>query len=629
MIKNFQELVLQIKEQIPIQELISEYIQLKRSGKGYVGLCPFHDDHHPSLQIHSSKGIFKCFSCGTGGDIFTFYSLINKKKWSEAVSELALKYGFKIEYGSETKTEVQIKSLLNELNKVTLDFFKRSLFKPNNTDAVNYLTNTRKLSLETIKKFEIGFAENSWDSLYNFLSREKNYPNELLIASGLFILKENQNNYYDRFRNRIIFPIVNENTYLVGFGGRSLPSQVSAHHQDAKYINSPETLIFNKGQVLYGLNFAKDEIKKLDYAILTEGYLDVITSHQNGLINTVGTLGTALSTSQIRLLTKYTDSKKICLCLDTDQAGKKALESIFHTTQEISLYHFVDMRVISNLGSKDLDEALNKEDLNKLREKIENGQQLIFFILDKNIRQYHESSSEAAKKSSLNETLQIATLIKDKITQNEIINYLSHKLSLSEELIKLQLKERIKTEKKVKSPRQNTTEKEDLFKMYLNERFKHAELELLSLYISSFPYKSEIQEEFQNIEFIDEKHKLIKEYLDNLTSTNISPQSVINQLMLDFNEYSHLMSLISELAWRIEVDEANYLRNKKIICKEAKEWINWWITNKQKMKVLTDTLKECKNNEEEKKILTQMLELVRLEQNRKRQEELEHNQSLA
>lgn len=618
MIKNFKELVSEIKTQIPIQDLISEYIHLKKAGKGFVGLCPFHEDHHPSLQIHPQKGIFKCFACGTGGDLITFYSLINKKKWSEAVPELALKYGFKVEYGEETKTEVQIKNLLYELNKVALDFFKKNLFEQASTNAINYLTNTRRLSKDTINKFEIGYAENSWDSLYNFLSKEKNYPNELIIASGLFILKENQSSYYDRFRNRIIFPIINENNNIVGFGGRSLLTVP----QEAKYINSPETLIFNKSTVLYGLNLAKEEIKKLNYAILTEGYLDVITAHQYGLTNTVATLGTALSTSQIRLLTKYIDSKKICLCLDTDAAGKKALESIFRVSQELK-HTYVDLRVTTDLGGKDLDEALNnKVDLNTIRKNIVDGKPLTVFILDKRINQYLESSSEFEKNSSLNEILELINLIQDKITQNEVIKYISHKLNINEEAINIRLKEKIKLQKNktLKLQHKKSNEKEDIFKMYLNERFKHAELELLSIYISSFPYINEIKNELELIEFIDEKHKLIKDYLDNINDTNISPHNIVSQLILEFNEYNHLMSVISELAWKIEMNEANYLKNKDKILKEAKEWINWWVTNKQKLKTLTEMLKESKNKEEENDILTKMLELVRLDQKKKEEQ---------
>ena len=615
MIKNFQELISQIKTQVPIQELISEYIPVKKSGRGFVAVCPFHDDHHPSMQIHPQKGIFKCFACGTGGDLITFYALINKKKFSEVVPELAQKYGLKVEYGEENKTETQIKNKLYDLNKDALEFFKRNLYNQNDQEALDYLTKKRKLTPETINKFQIGFAQNNWDSLYNYLAKEKQFPQELIIASGLFILKENQNSYYDRFRNRVIFPICNESNNIVGFGGRTLSKEDSA-----KYINSPETLIYNKGSILYGLNFAKEEIKKEDGVVLTEGYLDVITAHQSGLFNTVATLGTALTSSQARLLTKYTESKKVCLCLDSDLAGKKAVENIFYLIQEISQFVSLDLRVITNLSAKDLDESIIAEGVDSIREKIKDGQKLTHFILDKISKEYsHNQTSEVNKKSTLEQLIEIIIATRDPIEQKDNVKYISHKLNIEEELINLKIKDRIKylsgksgkSQKNAKFQDLKPKAPEDAFKMHSIERFKHAELELLSLYISSFPHNSEIKTELSTVQFLDEKHSLIKDFLDNVNEINISPNEITNKLIIEFNEYKHMMSVITDLAWRIETEENNYSKNKEKILTEAKEWINWWIKHKQKMKNLTDLLKECKNGQEEKEILTQMINLVK------------------
>lgn len=611
MIRNFQEIVSQLKTQVPIQELISEFTPVKKSGRGYVALCPFHDDHHPSLQIHPQKGIFKCFSCGTGGDLITFYALINKKKWGEVIPELALKYGLKIEYGDENKTEVQVKNQLYDLNKDALSFFKENLFNSNNEEILDYLKKKRNLLPETIEKFEIGFALNSWDGLLNYLTMVKQYSQELIIASGLFIPRENDQGYYDRFRNRIIFPIYNEANKVIGFGGRTLSNE------EVKYINSPETLIFNKGYNLYGLNFAKDEIKKLDYAILTEGYMDVITAHQNGIKNTVATLGTAFTLQQARLLTKFTDSKKVCLCLDMDLAGKKAVESIFRLVQETSNFINLDLQVITNLSAKDLDESLILEGAESVKNEIKNSQKLINFILDKLAKDYFEAENEINKKTIINELIETIILVKDPLEQKESIKYACHKFNIEEEIINLKIKDKLKSlkQKYLKTKGENPDTNEDLLKMHSNERFKHAEQELLSLYISSFPYAKEIKNDLAQIEFLDEKHCLIKESLDNLNESNFTPQEVINHLIIEFNEYKHITSAISDLAWRIEFDSSSststYQKNKDKILKEAKEWINWWVKNKQKLKTLRDELKECKNKEEETEVLSKMIILVK------------------
>ena len=611
MIKNFQELILQIKNQVPIQELISEFITVKKSGRGFVAICPFHDDHHPSLQIHPQKGIFKCFSCGTGGDLITFYSLYNKKKWSEAVNELALKYGLKVEYEStgENKAEIQIKSKLYKLNRAALDFFKSNLYSNSGNEVLSYLINKRKLNQSSIEKFEIGYALNSWDSLLNYFSKEKEYPRELIIASGLFSSKEANEGSYDRFRNRVMFPIFDEKNNIVGFGGRTL------NNDDAKYINSPETLIFSKGNLLYGLNLAKEEIKKCDAVILTEGYLDVITAHEKGLQNTVATLGTALTPTQLRLLTKQTESKKIYLCMDSDNAGKKAVESIFKLTQDLKQYLNPDIRVIVDLPAKDLDESLNIEDSERIKEKINNAPALYQFIFDNHINAYKNSKSESTKRPIIIEIIEILISMKDPLEQKENIRYISNKLALDEEALNIMLRNKTISLKRRKI-KDSRDEKDNMFTMHSDERFKHAELELLSLYISSFPNDiEELRRELNRIEFLDEKHKLLKDFIDNINPLDASPQKVINILIIEFNQYKNLMSVISDIAWRIEPDtegdNTNYIKNKKIIFSEAKESIRWWSTHKKSMKEYTELLKNCKDKEEENDILKRMINLIR------------------
>lgn len=607
MIQNFHELVSRIKSQIPIHELISEFISIKKAGSGYVAVCPFHDDHQPSLHINPKKGIFKCFACGTGGDLFSFYSLINKKKWNESVIDLATKYGFQIEYGAESKTEVQVKNQLYELNKVVLEFYKSNLFSAGGEEALDYLKKTRTISSEFVEKYELGKANNSWDSLFNYLTKQKGYPLELVLASGLILTREDQRGYYDRFRNRIIFPISNENNFIVGFGGRALSSD------DVKYLNSPETLIFSKGYILYGLNHAKDEIKKLDHVIVTEGYFDVITAHQYGLTNTVATLGTALTHNHLRLLAKHTESKKIYLCLDSDNAGKKAVESIFRLSQELNRFTNIDLRVTCDLPAKDLDESLKAENEASIKSRIENGKKITDFIFDRLIKNYIDASNETIKREVMDNIIDVISSVNDPLEQKDSIKYVSHKLNLEEELINLKIRDKLKLtrQKKLKFQKDNVKKDDDFFKMHSLERFKHAELALLSLYISSFPYQENIKLELSNINLLDEKHSLIKEFVDNINQSGITPMEVIDQLILSFNEYKHMMSVISDLALRIETEEENRVKNKEKIISESKEWINWWITNKQKMKNLTKLLKECKDSNEETKILSEMMSVIK------------------
>lgn len=615
MIKNFKEVISQIKNQVPIQDLIAEYLTLKKSGRGYVALCPFHDDHHPSLQIHTQKGIFKCFSCGAGGDIITFYSQYNKRSWQESVTELAVKYGIKIEYGFENKAEVEIKKQLYELNRIALSFYKNNLFSNKGNEALDYLKNKRGLTPETIEKYEIGFALNEWDTLYNYFVKEKHFPRELIIASGLFIPQENEQSYYDRFRNRIIFPIIDENEKIIAFGGRCIEPVTS---EVPKYINSPETLIYSKGNNLYGLYFAKEEIKAKDFVILTEGYLDVLTAHQHKLLNTVALLGTALTQNQLRLLAKHTTSKRIYLCLDTDAAGIKATENIFRLLQDSKDFLHCDIRVLSSLLEKDLDESLRKHSINDFYKSLEKSKKLNLFILDKLAADYDKaniSGNEISKKLVMEEITKVLLQIRDPLEQKQSIQYLSHKIEIDEEIISFKLKNELKLKRKKEARKKLSQYEDDEFKMYTNERFMHAERELLLLYISSFPLVEQIKNKMAEITFIDEKHKLIKEFLDNLEGEEITPYESLNRLTLEFNEFKHIMSVISDLAFQLELDEKqnenHYIKNKEKILNEAKEWINWWITNKQKMKELTLKLKDSKTSEEETDVISEMMKIIK------------------
>ena len=613
MIKNLQDLVLQIKEQIPIHELVSEYIPLKKSGRSYVALCPFHNDHKPSLHVNSEKGIFKCFSCGTGGDIIHFYSQINKKKFYESVLDLAMKYGFRIEHGEENLPEVKLKNNLLELNRDALNFFKRNLFLEDTKDALNYLTNIRKYGQEVIAKYELGFALNSWNALLKYLTHEKHYSNDCIASSGLFVQKENSDDYYDRFRNRIIIPIYNESSSIIGFGGRTISNE------EPKYLNSPETLIFNKGSCLYGLNFAKEEIKKLDFVILTEGYFDVITAHQKGLLNTVATLGTALTGKQARILAKYTESKKLCLCLDSDRAGKKAAEGVFKVINDKQNPVFLDVSVVSNLGGKDLDETLNSNSTEFVINKIKSAQQLINFVLDEITCLYGDDQSAVQKKNIFDQVLEILGDIKDPIEQREYLKYLSHKLNIEEELLVIKLRDKLKTKQKFKKDLlQASSKNEKEYTMYTSERFKQAELELLALYICSFPDNNlNIKSELNKIDFIDDKHKLIKDYLDNISDQKATKEQILNNLMIEFADFKHIMSLVSEIAWRIHSDDTStYTKSENKILQEAGEWINWWAKNKHQLKTLTGQLKDCKDQNEEIKILSQMVNVVKGVQSR-------------
>jgi len=310
------EIIDQIRQAASIVELASQYTTLKRAGRRYVGLCPFHSEKTPSFTLDDEKQLFHCFGCGTGGDVFTLIMEKENLSFPEAVRYLAEKYH--IPLPERKRLSPQYKKLEEKIQKITDDalaFFRKNL---HNTEegkkALSYL-HKRRISDEIIQKLKIGYAINSWDSLISAFRRQNVSPKDLEKA-GLAIYHQDKNSYYDRFRGRIIFPIFSESGKVVAFGGRSL------FDAEPKYLNSPDTPIYTKGRLLYGLNFCKESIRQTQEIILVEGYTDFVALYQAGLTNLVAPLGTSLTPDQVYLAKKY--AKKAIISFDGDAAGTKA-----------------------------------------------------------------------------------------------------------------------------------------------------------------------------------------------------------------------------------------------------------------------------------------------------------------
>ena len=307
--------VLEIKNAADIVDIISEVVHLKKSGKNFLGLCPFHSEKTPSFSVSPEKQIFYCFGCGVGGNIFSFLMKHDGLAFPEAARTLARRYGVDIPKKSLTfeqnKRITERESLLN-INRQAMDYFCRALLsKSAGIPAMKYLKK-RGFSPEIIDKFHLGYAPKGWDNLLNFISK-KGAPLALVEKSGLILPKKDKRGYYDRFRDRIIFPILDVNQAVIGFGGRVLDDSLP------KYLNSPETPVYNKSRSLYGLYTAKDKCRTTNTIFIVEGYLDLLSLHQHGIENSVATLGTALTPEHVRLLTRY--APRLVLVYDSDEAG--------------------------------------------------------------------------------------------------------------------------------------------------------------------------------------------------------------------------------------------------------------------------------------------------------------------
>ena len=351
------DIIEEVRMKNDIVDVISQYVRLTRKGSSYFGLCPFHNEKTPSFSVTPSKQMYYCFGCGAGGNVFNFVMEYENYSFGEALSHLAERAGVelpKIEYSKAAREKAERRATLLEINKTAAQYFYYQLRRENGKAAYEYLTG-RGLSEETIKKFGLGYSDKYSDDLYKYL-KSKNYSDELLRESGLFNIDE-RHGMYDKFWNRVIFPIMDVNNRVIGFGGRVMGDA------KPKYLNSPETQIFDKSRNLYGLNVARTTRK--NYLILCEGYMDVISMHQAGFTNAVASLGTALTSGHASLVKRYT--QEVLLLYDSDEAGVKAALRAIPILREAG----VNSRVVNLRPHKDPDEFIKTEGAEAFEKRLE------------------------------------------------------------------------------------------------------------------------------------------------------------------------------------------------------------------------------------------------------------------
>jgi DNA primase len=338
-------------------------VHLTKKGTTYFGLCPFHNEKTPSFSVSPGKQMYYCFGCGEGGNVITFVMKYENYNFSEALHYLADRAGISLperEMTPEEKKKTDIKGIIYEINKEAAKYFYVQLKSKRGEGALKYLKD-RELSEEIIIKFGLGFANKYSDDLYKYL-KSKKYSDEILNQTGLVSLKENGS--YDKFWNRVMFPIMNANNKVIAFGGRVMGEG------EPKYLNSPETLIFDKSRNLYGLNFARSS--REEYLIVCEGYMDVITMHQAGFTNAVATLGTALTKGHAGLIKRY--SKEVYLAYDSDGAGEKAALRAIPILKDVGL----GTKVIDFSPAKDPDEFIKKFGKEALEQRIKTGRKFFY-----------------------------------------------------------------------------------------------------------------------------------------------------------------------------------------------------------------------------------------------------------
>lgn len=364
----------EVKQRIDIVDLISERVVLKKRGREYVGLCPFHEEKSPSFTVSPAKQMYYCFGCGAGGNGIKFFMEVGKQSFSEVVFDLARRYQIPIktlavEQRQELEQKLSLKEQLYEIMAVAVSFYQHALSQPQGEKALDYLKVQRQLTPETIATFQLGYSPQGWETLYRYLVEQKRYPVALVEQAGLIKARQNGSGYYDQFRDRLMIPIFDSQGRAIAFGSRTLGNE------QPKYLNSPDTPLFEKGKTLFALDRAKQAIIQQDLAIVVEGYFDAIALHAASINNVVACLGTALSQEQIKLLLRYSESKQIIFNFDADQAGIKATQRAIEEINSLVYSGQVNLKILNLPEGKDADEFLKShtDGVNSYRELIENS----------------------------------------------------------------------------------------------------------------------------------------------------------------------------------------------------------------------------------------------------------------
>lgn len=412
------EIIENVRERNDIVDVISSYVKLKRSGSNYVGLCPFHNEKTPSFSVSGNKQMYYCFGCGAGGNVFTFLMEYENFSFVESVKYLAQRANVDLpeeEYSSEVKREADLKTRLLEINRVAANYYYYQLKTDQGKKAYEYLKD-RELSDETIKQFGLGYSNIYSDDLYRYL-KSKGYDDDILYKTGLLTYDE-QRGAHDKFWNRVMFPIMDVHNKVIAFGGRVMGDGMP------KYLNSPETLIFDKSRNLFGLNFARQaRTRKL---LLCEGYMDVIALHQAGFTNAVASLGTAFTSQQASLIKRYAD--EVYLTYDSDQAGTNAVLRAIPILKEAGL----SAKVVNMKPYKDPDEfikALGKEQYEK---RIEQALNSFLFEIEVLEMQYDFGDPEQ-KTKFFQETAKKLCTFEDEIERNNYIEAIARKYQITYE----------------------------------------------------------------------------------------------------------------------------------------------------------------------------------------------------
>ncbi|MFR3064670.1 DNA primase [Peptoniphilus sp.] len=543
----------EIRDRADIVDLIGEYVDLKRSGSNYMGLCPFHSEKTPSFSVSPSKSIFKCFGCGVGGDVITFVMKRENLSFPEAVEFLADKYNVRLEvYKDENKEAREKRNRLYEINREAGLHFLKNYEASQKTQL--YLKN-RMLSDKTIRSYGIGYSKDSWTDLYDHLTKMGYREDELLELN--LISKSKNGNYIDRFRDRVMFPIINRNNRIIGFGARAFGDA------KPKYLNSRETPIFHKGSNVFNINIISRESTR-ERIILVEGYMDVISLYNSGINYSVASLGTSLTIDQANIIKKM--ARDIYICYDSDSAGINATSRAI----DIFLQASVKPKIIELEGGLDPDDFIKKYGVEGFENKIKSAISCIEFKIKKLKENFNLEDSEGLSNFTI-ESSKILSSIKNPIERDIFVKDFSRKYNISYTAIENYInylnrnklkeanREKFKVKKNtnvVKSNKARAQEELLSYSLLDNDIYKYIKNKIEVFYFTNAMTRAV----FEEIPRLYEEEMEVRDFLSLLESNRLIDKEFVENILSIINDIHVNDKIVDEL---INTIEGNYLRDRK------------------------------------------------------------------
>ena len=524
-----EEVVEEVSMKNDIVDVISGYVKLQKKGSNYFGLCPFHNEKSPSFSVSPSKQMYYCFGCGAGGNVITFVMEYENYSFMEALQMLADRAGValpKQEYSKEAKEAADLRTALLEINRMAANYYYFQLTNPQGEVGYRYLRD-RQLADDTIRHFGLGFANKTSDDLYRYL-RAKGYDDKILKETGLVTIEER--GAHDKFWNRVMFPIMDVNNRVIGFGGRVMGAG------EPKYLNSPETKLFDKSRNLYGLNYAR--LSREKYILICEGYMDVIAMHQAGFTNAVASLGTAFTTQHAALLKRYTD--KVVLTYDSDGAGTKAALRAIPILRDVGM----SIRVLNMQPHKDPDEFIKNMGAEAFRERIEQARNSFLFEIDVLKRNYEMDDPEQ-KTEFYNQVAKKLCEFPEALERENYLEAVSREFFINYEDLK-RLVNRMGARLGPVAPREeeeNTAGK----KKKDREDGRNQSQRLLLTWLIENPFLfDKIEGIITPDDFIEDLyHQVAKMVFDGHAAGNLNPAEILNHFINDEEQYRVVAGLFN------------------------------------------------------------------------------------